>query len=289
MRTEPAHESAQLLADNFAFLEGPRWYGGHLWVSDIADMKLYRVTVEGDREVVCEVPHRPSGLGFLPDGTPVVASMVDRKLMRVVDGKLVLHADLSALAPADLNDLVVDGQGRVYVGNFGYDLFGGADKAPADLYVVEPDGSARVAASGLDFPNGVVLKDGGKTLVVAESWSNRLTCFERDDKGNLSGRRLYADLDEHQPDGICVDREGGVWVPCFNTGDVLRILDGGVVTDRISLGDRRAVACQLGGHDGRTLFCCTFDGPPEDLMSRKRLAAIYTLRVAVPGDGCNVA
>ncbi|GAB2924381.1 SMP-30/gluconolactonase/LRE family protein [Paraburkholderia jirisanensis] len=285
MRTEPAH----LLADNFAFLEGPRWYGGHLWVSDITDQKLYRVTRDGKREVVCEVPQRPSGIGFLPDGSVVVASMVDRKLMRVVDGKLVLYADLSTLAPADLNDLVVDDVGRVYVGNFGYDLFGGASKVPADLFVVEPDGTARVAARGFDFPNGVVLKDDGTKLIIAESWSNRLSCFDRDKNGVLSGRRVYADLGERQPDGICIDREGGIWVPCFNTGEVLRILDGGVITDRVSVGDRRAVACQLGGDDGRTLFCCTFDGLPEDLMTGKRLAAIYTVRVPIPGNGLNTA
>ncbi|WP_143810874.1 SMP-30/gluconolactonase/LRE family protein, partial [Paraburkholderia piptadeniae] len=186
MRTE----TAQLLADNFAFLEGPRWYSGHLWVSDITDMMLYRITAAGEREVVCDVPHRPSGIGFLRDGSPVIVSMVDRKLMRIVDGKLVLHADLSTLAPADLNDLVVDGLGRIYVGNFGYDLFGGAEKRPADLFVVEPDGVARVAASGFDFPNGMVLKDGGRTLVIAESWSNQLTAFDRDENGNLSARRV---------------------------------------------------------------------------------------------------
>ncbi|TCK36381.1 sugar lactone lactonase YvrE [Paraburkholderia sp. BL8N3] len=279
---------AQLLADDFAFLEGPRWYRGHLWVSDITDKKLYRVTSDGKREVVCDVPNRPSGIGFLPDGSPIVVSMTDRKLKRVINGDLVRYADLSSLAPADLNDLVMDVHGQSYVGNFGYDLFGGAAKSPADLFVVDPDGTARVAASGLDFPNGMVLKDGGRTLVVAESWSNRLTSFDRDANGNLSGRRVYADMGDGQPDGICVDREGGIWVPCFNTGEVLRVLDGGAVTDRISF-DGRAVACQLGDDDGRTLFCCTFDGPPEDLMSGRRVAAIHVARVDVPGDGCNVA
>ena len=280
---------AQLLVDDFAFLEGPRWYREHLWVSDITDKKLYRISPDGRREIVCEVPHRPSGIGFLPDGTPIVVSMVDRQLMQVLNGELVPYVDLSALAPADLNDLVVDEQGRIYVGNFGYDLFGGAVKVPADLFVIEQDGTARVAAGGLDFPNGMILKDGGRTLVVAESWSNRLTSFDRDVKGNLSRRRIYADLGNRQPDGICVDHEGGIWVPCFNTGEILRVLDGGKVTDRISVANKRAVACQLGGRDGRTLFCCTFDGPPEDLMTGKRVAAIYTTYVDIPGYGCNVA
>lgn len=280
---------ARLLIDDFAFLEGPRWWGDHLWVSDITDRKLYRITHEGEREIVCHAPHRPSGIGFLPDGSTVVVSMIDRKVMRFVNGEWLLHADLSSVAPADLNDLVVDEQGRAYVGNFGYDLFGGAPKALADLFVVEPDGAVRVAASGLDFPNGVVLKDKGRTLVVAESWANRLTAFDRDHRGNLSGRRLYADMGAGQPDGICVDREGGIWVPCFNTGEVLRVLEGGLVTDKLFFDNKRAVACQLGGSDGRTLFCCTFDGPPDDLMTGKRLAAIYVTHVDTPGKGCNVA
>lgn len=279
---------AQLLADDFAFLEGPRWYHGQLWVSDITDKKLYRIGVDGRRELVCHVPNRPSGIAFLPDGTPVVASMIDRKLMRVVNGELILHADLSTLATGDINDVVADSRGRIYVGNFGYDLFGGAEKQPADLIVVEPDGAARKVASGFDFPNGMVLKNGGRMLVVAETWSNRLTCFDRDEAGNLSGGRLYADMNGGQPDGICVDEAGGIWVPCFNTGDFVRVLDGGAVTHRISFPGKRAIACQLGGSDGQTLFCCTFDGPPEDLMTGKRLAAIYTVRVTIAGDGCNV-
>jgi sugar lactone lactonase YvrE len=285
MKTHPA----QLLVDDFAFLEGPRWYRGHLWASDITGMKFYRITADGKREVVCDVPNRPSGVGFLPDGSPIVVSMTDRKLMRVVNGELVLYADLSSLSPTDLNDSVTDSKGQMYVGNFGYDLFGGAAKAPGNLFVVDPDGTARVAASGLDFPNGMVLKDGGRTLVVAESWSNRLTSFDRDENGNLSGRRVYADMGEGQPDGICVDREGGIWVPCFNNGEILRVLDGGTVTNRVALDNKRAVACQLGGSDGRTLFCVSFDGPPEDLMTGKRVAAVYAARVDIPGDGCNVA
>jgi sugar lactone lactonase YvrE len=280
---------AQLFADNFAFLEGPRWHRDHLWVSDITDKKLYCIAANGRREIVCEVPHRPSSIGFLPDGTPIVVSMVDRKLMRVVNGELMPYADLSSLAPADLNDSVVDEQGRIYVGNFGYDLFGGAMKVSADLFVVERDGTVRVAAGELDFPNGIILKDGRRTLVVAETSSNRLTSFDRDENGNLSRRRTYADLGNRQPDGICVDHEGGIWVSCFNTGEILRVLDGGKVTDRISVADKRAVACQLGGSDGRTLFCCTFDGPAEDLRTGKREAAIYTAHVDIPGYGCNVA
>jgi sugar lactone lactonase YvrE len=271
-----------ILADNFVFLEGPRWHQDELWVSDMWDLKLFRVQVDGSRKAECEVPRRPSGLGFLQDGTPVVVSMADRKLMKVVNGDVSLYKDLSGAAPGDLNDMAVDEQGRIYVGNFGYDLFGGGEKALADLLLVEPDGSSRVVASDLDFPNGMVFTDGGRTLVVAETWSCRLTAYDRADDGSLSGRRVYADLGTRMPDGICIDHERGIWVSSFNSGEFVRVLEGGEVTDRVLCEGKRAVACQLGGNDGRTLFCCTYAGTIEEIHTLKRASAIETVQVSVP-------
>lgn len=278
-----------LLAEGFVFLEGPRWRDGQLWVSDMWDYVVYRVAKDGRRQIVCEVPTRPSGLGFLPDGTLVLSSMSDRKLMKLVDGQLALHADLSQVAAGDANDFVVDGDGRIYAGNFGYDLFGGAGKALADLAIVEPDGSIHVAAKGLDFPNGTVIKDGGRTLVVAETWASRLTAFDRAADGRLSNRRVYAELGSRAPDGLCVDQAGGIWVSCFDTGEFLRVLEGGEITDRVLCDDKRAVACQLGGDDGRTLFCCTYAGGLEDIHARKRAGALETVRVEIAGPGAGVA
>lgn len=274
-----------LLADGFVFLEGPRWHQGKLWFSDMWGFKVYTLTPAGERSVVCEVPTRPSGLGFLPDGSLSIVSMSDRRILRCKDGVLSTYADLSKLAGGDVNDTVTDARGRLYAGNFGYDLFGGADPAPADLLLVDTDGSARVVASGLDFPNGCVIKDGGRTLVVAESWAGRLSAFDIAADGSLSNRRIYAALPDRIPDGICLDAEGGIWVSSFNSGEFLRVLDGGEITDIVKVGDKRAVACQLGGDDGRTLFCLTYDGQIEDLHHQKAAGAVETVRVAIGHGG----
>src|SRR5271157_6063547 len=160
--------SAAVFAEGFVFLEAPRWRDNRLWLSDVYDYKVFTLDAEGHRTLVCPVPGRPSGLGFLPDGTPIVVSASDGKLMKIVDGALSVYADLSDHAAGDVNDFAVDERGRLYVGNFGYDFLGGAPIEPTDLHLVDTDGSIRVAASGVEFPNGTVIKDEGRTLVVAE-------------------------------------------------------------------------------------------------------------------------
>jgi len=271
-----------VLADDFIFLEGPRWRADRLWVLDLFDGKLYTVSQDGVRSMVGSVPHRPAGIGFLANGTPVVVSMRDRRILKLVDGRLSVLADLSALVGGDLNDLISDDQGRIYVGNFGYDFHKGAPAASTNLIVVEPDGTVRTGASGLDFPNGMAIINGGKTFVVAETWVRRLTAFDRAPDGTLTNRRLFADLGDREPDGICADAEGGIWAACFNTGEVVRVVDGGAVTDRVLCG-QHAISCQLGGADGRTLFCSAYLGSFEDLDASKRLGVLLTTRVETPG------
>lgn len=274
----------KLLADGFVFLEGPRWHQGRLWVSDMWGFKAYAVGTDGSRELLFDLPERPSGLGFLPDGTPLVVSMANRKLLKLVGGKLELHADLNSLVKADVNDMVVDAQGRAYVGNFGYDLLGGEAARPAELVRVDPDGSARQVADGLNFPNGAVIID-GHTLVVAETFGNVLTAFDLAADGTLSNRRTWAALGERTPDGICLDQGGGIWVASFMTGEFIRVTEGGTVTDIVPVPGKAAVACQLGGADGKTLFCLTYAGTIEDLHQRKAAAAIETVQVAVAAAG----
>ncbi|WP_175796267.1 SMP-30/gluconolactonase/LRE family protein [Burkholderia anthina] len=193
-----------LLTTSF-FLEAPRWHHDKLWISDIFDFKLYCVNHGRSHAIGCSVSQRPSGIGFLPDGTPIVVSPRDRKLMNVIGSSLSIHADLSSVAPGDLHDLVVDEFGRMYVGDFGYDLFGDQPKALTDLHVVVPDGSMRAVARALDFSNGAVLTNDSRTLVIAETWSCRCKAFERNIDGNLPGRRSYADVGDRMLDGICVD------------------------------------------------------------------------------------
>lgn len=265
---------ATLVADGFVFLEAPRWHDNRLWTSDVFDLKLYTVTDDGKRSVVCNVPGRPAGIGFLPDNTPLVVSCAEKRLMKVSDGALSVYADLSDIAAGDLNDLVVDDVGRVYVGNFGYDLFGGAPIEVTDMHLVEPDGTIRVAASGLEFPNGAVITDCGRTLVVAETWCGKLTAYDRAENGNLSNRRIFADLGDRQPDGICADQHGAIWVGCYNTGEFVRVLEGGEITGRIAF-DGNAVSCTIGGKDMDTLYCCVYLGTDEQLQARERHSAIY--------------
>lgn len=276
------HEHGAIrLAEDFIFLEGPKWRDGHLWVSDVFDHKVYRIDAEGRREVVSTVPHRPSGLGFLPDGTPIVVSSKDFRLYRIDGAEIVEYADLSPHVVADVNDFGVDAAGRLYVGNFGYDYDAGEARRPTVLHRVDPDGTISIAAEDLEFPNGIVVTDGGRTLVVAETWAGRLTAFDLSPDGTLSNRRVFADLGERNPDGICADAEGAIWVACFNTGEFLRVCEGGEITDRIVF-DGCGVSCVLGGPDGHTLFCTVFCGPVEDLIALKRKAAVFAVRVPVP-------
>jgi sugar lactone lactonase YvrE len=269
---------ATLVADGFVFLEAPRWQDNRLWVSDVFDLKLYTVTADGIRQLMCNVPGRPAGIGFLPDKTPIVVSCAEKKLMKVSENAISVYADLTEVATGDLNDLVIDDAGRIYVGNFGYDLFGGAPIQLTDMHAVEPDGSIRVAAAGLEFPNGAVIKDDGRTLVVAETWRGSLTAYDRSEDGELSNRRLFADLNGRQPDGICVDKHGAIWAGCYNTGEFVRVLEGGEITDRVKFYGN-AVSCTLGGSNGNTLYCCVYLGTDEQLRERQPRSAIYKVEL----------
>ena len=224
------------VAGGLGFAEGPRWHEGRLWFSDMALRAVF--TLEGDGTVTrrFDVPLRPSGLGWRADGTLLVVSMEDRTLRSYRDGELALVADLNAFATWHCNDMVVDHQGRAYIGNFGFDFRGGEAVRPATLVRVGPDGSVVAAANDLLFPNGMVLTPDSRTMVVAETYGSRLTGFDVAGDGSLTGRRTFARLEGVLPDGICLDAEGAVWVSSARTGEVIRVLDGGAVTDRIPTG-----------------------------------------------------
>jgi sugar lactone lactonase YvrE len=270
------------LADDFLFLESPRWHHGEILVADVWDKKLYKLDRSGQRRLLHDMSTSPSGIDFLPDGTPVVVSQEDRRILKLVGDKLIVHADLSHIATHHLNDMLADDQGRIYVGNWGYNIHAGAPPAPTDIYLVQPDGAARAVADNLEFPNGMAIINQGRTLVVAETWVKRLTAFDRAADGSLSNRRLFADMKHRQPDGMCADAEDAIWAGCYNTGEFVRVLDGGEVTHSIKCG-HHAIACFLGGSDGRKLLCCTYTGNDEDLEARRRLAALYSVQVDVPG------
>jgi sugar lactone lactonase YvrE len=275
----------ELVASDLVFGEGPRWHDDALWWSDMHDARVLKLGPTGAVETVCRVEGRPSGLGWLPGGDLLVVSMTDRRVLRLgVDGALATHADLSKVAPRRANDMVVDRRGRAYVGNFGFDFDRGEPVAPTVLALVMPDGAVSVVAEDLYFPNGSVITEDGRTLIVAETWGARLTAFDIADDGTLSNRRVWAQLPETAvPDGICLDAEGAVWVASPTANACLRVKDGGEIAERIEIG-RGAFACMLGGEDRRTLYMCTADSTDGDAL-KKRTGRIEAVKVAVPGAG----
>ena len=273
----------RVLLDGLTFPEGPRWHDGRLWFSDFYSHRVLAVDLEGNVETVAEVAEQPSGLGWTPDGTLLVVSMLDRRLLAIEGGDQRVVADLSDLAGGPCNDMVVDKQGRAYVGNFGsYD-----GERPATVMVrVDPDGSMTVVAEEIAFPNGTVISAAGSTLVVAETRASRLTAFDVADDGSLSNRRVWAQLDGVFPDGTCLDAEGAIWVADAGPEGhrVLRVLEGGRIERAISVGDQRAFACMLGGPERKTLFICTCSGSGAD-VAQKTDGRIEVVEVDTPGAG----
>lgn len=272
------------LVDGLSFPEGPRWHDGRLYLSDFYTHRVLTVGLDGRSETVIEVPNRPSGLGWMPDGSLLVVSMQDRRLMRVERGQLRPVAELGALATGPCNDMVVDGAGRAYVGNFGYDRHAGESARRTCIVRVDPDGRVVKAADDLMFPNGMVITPDGRRLIAAETFADRLTAFDVSADGGLSNRQVFAALTGVAPDGICLDAEGAIWVADPRGKQVLRVFEGGRIERRIAFGERGAYACMLGGADRRTLLICTNSGSGPG-MADKRDGRIEMLRVEVPGAG----
>lgn len=272
------------LLDGLIFAEGPRWQGGKLWFSDMHDRKIFTVDMAGNQELVHDADDETSGLGFAPDGTLLYVSMHQRKLMQVKDGKAAEVADLNGLATFHCNDMIVDAKGRSYVGNFGFDLHGGEEPSASNLVMVDEDGTVSVAAAGLMFPNGMVITPDGKTLIVGETFGACLTAFDIAEDGTLSNRREWANIAPSVPDGICLDAEGAVWVASPTTQDVIRVKQGGEVTDRIKV-STNAFACMLGGDDGKTLFVLTSEESDPAKLAGRRTGKIEITHVDVPHAG----
>lgn len=286
--------------DGYTYFEGPRWHDGRLWISDFYSHKVIAVTPRGEVEDVATVPQQPSGLGWLPDGTLLIASMRDRKLLRLEQGELIEHADLSTTTGGHVNDMVVDAEGRAFVGDFGFDLMGGASLRSANITRVDPDGTVSVAAQDLLFPNGSVITPDGSTLIVGETFGNRISAFGIEPGGQLGPRRDWAnfgampDTDDVSqlvaaasigPDGSCLDAEGAVWVADALGHRVVRIAEGGAVLEEISTGDEGVFACMLGGDDGRTLFLCVAPSFDEGERSTTKLGRLLATTVDVPRAG----
>lgn len=263
--------------------ESPRWHDGRLWYADWLAGEVLAVAPDGTVEVVVRVDTFPFCLDWLPDGRLLIVSGGDGRLLRrEPDGSLVTHADLTAVTAPPWNDIVVDGRGNAYVDAIGFD-FPDGEFRPGVLALVTPDGAVRQVADGLEFPNGIAVTPDNGTLVVAESYGNRLTAFDVAADGGLSGRRVWAGLGDGVPDGICVDAEGAVWYADVPHQRCVRVREGGEVLATVEL-DRGAFSCALGGTDGRTLFVVTNEwAGPEGMGGRT--GQVVTVPAPAPAAG----
>ncbi len=279
----------QTVLTGLAFGESPRWHDNRLWVSDWGAKEIVAVDREGKSEVMVRVgfPSFPMCFDFLPDGRILIMSARDGLLLRQEpDGSLATHADLSGLSGKGhpWNEIVVDGRGNVYINNQGFDFPGGAF-APGFIALLTPDGSARRVADGIAFPNGMVVSPDNSTLIVAESYGQKLTAFDIRTDGTLSDGRVWASLGDGAPDGICLDQEGAVWYADVPHQRCARVREGGAVLQTIDL-DRGCFACMLGGDDRKTLYLVAREwSRTEKMADQSRTGQVLAAVAPAPGVG----
>jgi len=287
--------TTRVLAEGIYFGEGPRWRQGRLWFSDFYAQAVKSVSPAGDLITEFTLDDRPSGLGWMPDGSMLIVSMVKRQVLRrFPDGRMAIHADLSGIATFHCNDMVVDAHGNAFVGNFGFDLDAElvargpesvlADHPTAKLACVAPDGAVRMAAEQMHFPNGSVITPDGRTLIVGETLGAALTIFDLAADGTLSDRRLWASTAPRLPDGICLDAEGRIWIANPLAPECALIAFGGEVIEVIDTG-KPCYACMLGGEDGRTLHMLTAETSISHEAAARPAGKLLVATVDVPGAG----
>ena len=272
------------LMTGLAFGESPRWHDGRLWLSDMGAGEVVAVDLDGDSEVIAQVPAMPMGSGWLPDGRMLIVSSRNGLLLRrEADGSLVTHADLTALSGYPWGDMVVDGRGNAYIGNIGFD-FGRGEPGAGTLALVTPGGTVRQVADDVLFPNGMAVTPDNATLILAESYGHRLTAFDIAADGSLSARRVWASLGDDFPDGICLDDDGAVWYADVPAKHCVRVREGGAVLETIGL-DRGCFACALGGPDGKTLFLMAAKFSDPASMAGPRTGQVLTAAAPAAGVG----
>lgn len=284
--------SITTLAEGIYFGEGARWHDGRLWFSDIFGGRVCSVSLAGDLRTELAVEGCPSGLGWMPDGSLLVVRMELRQVWRRwPDGRFACHADLRDHSAFLCNDMVVDGVGRAYVGNFGFDLHAelrarGAESVVADhpqtcLALVQADGTVSDAALGerFSFPNGMVITPDGRTLVIGETLAGRLSAFAIGADGSLSDRREWASTWPRTPDGICLGPQGAVWLANPLAPECALVAPGGEVLDVIENGELPCFCCVLGGPDGRHLFMLVAPSSDDDVASKAPLGKVLVVEV----------
>jgi sugar lactone lactonase YvrE len=279
------------LIGGIRFGESPRWGGdGRLWLTDWGAQQVLAVDPDGEREVMAELSlgaFQPICIDWLEDRLLIVSARAALLLRREADGTLVTHADLRELSGSGQlwNEIVVDGRGNVYLNNIGFDFPAGEPFTPGTIALLTPDGALRRVAHGVEFPNGMAVTANNSTLICAESYGKRLTAFDIAADGTLSNRRVWADLGDGVPDGICIDADGAVWYGDVPNKRCVRVAEGGQVLQTIDL-DLGCFACVLGGADRRTLFLVAraWRGP-ESMADRTPTGKVLTIEAPAPGAG----
>ena len=300
------------LTGGLYFGEGPRWHENKLWFSDFYSHKVMTLDENNSLETVCEVPSQPSGLGWLPNGDLLIVSMLDRKILRFSEGSISVHADLSEHVEHKCNDMVVGRDGTAYVGNFGMGDAGESLNS-THLMIVKSDGTVLKGPDNLLFPNGTVITEDGKNLIIAETLGAKLTSFDIEDNGELTNIKLWArtsplfslliikflssmgfDLSKvdfskysknlHVPDGICLDEKNGIWIASPTTKAVVRIEKGGNITDTINT-PKGAFACMLGGKERKTLYVIISNSSDPEEAQASPEGEIHSIEVEIPGVG----
>ena len=280
--TEP-----KVLLDGLAIGESPRWHKGRLWFSNWGTQQILAVDLDGNSEVMANVPTTiPFCIDWLPDGRLLVVSGPEARLLRQEpDGSLVTHADLREFAEG-FNEIVVDARGNTYVNGGSFDFETGAGVESGVIVLVTPDGAVRQVAENINFGNGMAITPDGETLIVAESWVRCLSAFDIAADGGMSNRRVWADLGDSPPDGICLDAEGAVWYADVPNKRCVRVQEGSEVLQKVEL-DRGAFACMLGGPDGRTLFMLGAEWSGfENMDDTARTGQILVTEAPAARTGC---
>ena len=272
-----------ILMTDIGLGESPRWRDGRLWFADWGAQAVIAVDLQGRSEIVARSPSAPFSIDWLPDGTLLLLSGGEGRLLRQEpDGSFAVHADLTGLSAKPWNELVVDGRGAAYVNTIGFD-FPDGEFAPGSVAVVAPDGSARQVADDVAFPNGMAVTPDNATLILAESYANQVTTFDIAPDGSLENRRVWSALDGY-PDGICLDADGAVWYADVPNQRCVRVRQGGEVLQEIEL-DRGAFACMLGRDDRQTLFILAASWGDESTAEQASTGQLLTVAAPSPGVG----
>jgi sugar lactone lactonase YvrE len=279
-----------VLCSGYGLVESPRWHAGRLWFSDWTGGRIVAVDDSGATEVIVEHRSLPLCFDFLPDGRLVLVSNQKRALLTLeADGALTPYADLTVISDLGCNDIVVDGRGSAFVNSPHFDFASGpppGEVQPGRVGVVTPDGEVRVVAEDIAFPNGMAVTADGSTLVVADSYRSQLLGFTIAEDGSLSDRRVWADLGDDNPDGICLDASGAAWYADVPHQHCVRVAEGGEVLQTVDL-DRGGFACMLGGAETPYLYAVAAVWPGAGgLMTHTDWdGQVVRVPVDVPGAG----